>query len=74
MPRAADAVESRRAVRPCGTEAGGGQLAAPRSSPCAASAQPHSLNPHTWHFTQPSANSSWLPQSGHVPMNTSPEW
>ena len=33
---------------------------------------PHSLNPHTWHFTHPSANSSCEPQSGHVPMNTSP--
>ena len=31
--------------------------------------QPHSENPHTWHFTHPSANSSWDPQSGHVPMN-----
>src|SRR5688572_2530228 len=30
---------------------------------------PHSENPHTWHFTQPSANSSCEPQSGHVPMN-----
>ena len=34
-------------------------------------AQPHSLNPHTWHFTQPSAYSSCEPQSGHVPMNDS---
>ena len=32
------------------------------------SAQPHSLNPQTWHFTQPSANSSCEPQSGQVPM------
>jgi hypothetical protein len=29
---------------------------------------PHSLKPHTWHFTHPSANSSCEPQSGHVPM------
>lgn len=33
---------------------------------------PHSLKPHTWHFTQPSAYSSWLEQSGHVPMKLSP--
>src|ERR1700712_2743414 len=33
---------------------------------------PHSLNPHTWHFTHPSAYSSCEPQSGHVPMNVSP--
>lgn len=33
------------------------------------SRHPHSLNPHTWHFTHPSANSSPEPQSGHVPMN-----
>src|SRR5215208_5905664 len=32
-------------------------------------AHPHSLKPHTWHFTHPSANSSELPQSGHCPMN-----
>src|SRR5690349_16174465 len=31
--------------------------------------QPHSLKPHTWHFTHPSAYSSCEPQSGHVPMN-----
>ena len=36
------------------------------------SIQPHSLKPHTWHFTQPSANSSCEPQSGQVPMNVSP--
>lgn len=34
--------------------------------------QPHSENPQTWHFTHPSANSSWLPQSGQVPMKASP--
>lgn len=39
---------------------------------CSPQVHPHSLNPHTWHFTHPSANSSCDPQSGHVPMNTSP--
>lgn len=36
-----------------------------------ARSHPHSLNPHTWHFTHPSANSSCEPQSGQVPMNDS---
>ncbi len=35
------------------------------------SVQPHSLKPHTWHFTHPSAYSICDPQSGHVPMNAS---
>lgn len=33
--------------------------------------QPHSLNPQMWHFMQPSAISSWLWQSGQVPMKVS---
>ena len=32
---------------------------------------PHSLKPHTWHFMQPSANSSCDPQSGHAPDSIS---
>ena len=43
-----------------------------------AATHPHSLYPHTWHFTHPSANSSCEPQSGQVPMNCSsfipPTW
>jgi hypothetical protein len=34
-------------------------------------ARPHSLKPQAWHFFQPSANSSWLLQSGQVPMKVS---
>ncbi len=34
---------------------------------------PHSLNPHTWHFTHPSAYSICDPQSGQVPMKVSAE-
>src|SRR6185312_6718675 len=50
------------------------ELLVPRFVPCAAhrlgpSPHPHSLNPHTWHFTHPSAYSSCDPQSGHVPIN-----
>ena len=33
--------------------------------------QPHSENPQTWHFTQPSAYSSCEPQSGHAPASVS---
>jgi hypothetical protein len=36
-----------------------------------ASPQPHSEYPHAWHFLHPSANSSWLEQSGQVPMKIS---
>ena len=32
---------------------------------------PHSLNPQMWHFMHPSAISSWLWQSGQVPMKVS---
>ena len=32
---------------------------------------PHSEYPQAWHFLQPSANSSWLLQSGQVPMKVS---
>src|SRR6185436_20351016 len=32
---------------------------------------PHSLKPHTWHFMQPSANSSCDPQSGQAPDSIS---
>ena len=32
---------------------------------------PHSLKPQTWHFMQPSANSSCEPQSGQAPDSVS---
>jgi hypothetical protein len=37
-----------------------------------ARAYPHSLYPHTMHFTHPSAKFSSDAQSGHVPMKVSP--
>lgn len=43
---------------------------APRHALALPDHHPHSENPHTWHFMQPSANSSWEPQSGQAPVRT----
>src|SRR6185503_9137461 len=61
-----------------GIDNGGAAEAAPRCAPAADFSlpaddhdHPHSLKPQTWHFMQPSANSSCEPQSGHAPESVS---